>query len=1072
MGKTFVKIVLFIFLYSAGLYAQFDESKARVQITNEVSDLRNIFIEAGFNPDQEKEILLFIEGFIKYRTNTLKIDNVLDRVIDAELVKYPVLTEGQDGVSTIQGVQKTALEQRKNYVNLALKEELGFDLDDLEKQRQTLERITYLYIFPKYKQNLSKRIEEFRRVILEDVSMRSRKEGKPAGERIPLPDRVTNIEKKIDKLRPFVEKRLKKTISQLEGFSQSVKLYVAPNQAEEGLRAGLLDFETGKVGDRGQISADGSLNENFTISPEGGLSDHQIPMSSFPKMYIKGEILQYTTLVQSYLRYKTRLAALKTERNNIQAFRNRPQQDFQADHAFLDGVEQDLESELRGYTKWNRAVGYARTTWAHTESSAYMLVALGLTDMFHFYTGGFLVPEQSKKEYRKYTGRSYWEKVKRDYNSGGLYSGFAAFSVTSEIYNRASTPRFMKSMSSAVDSYTNGAAGTWARGVVVHGFGLALSMKFMGLVADAVDFRQELFSTEFEKLHDLAVQYYLKKNLTTLGAWTQLASSTISFTLAGIVLDVAKKNIKDMNPPKFYKLKGLNKFMKNKMGSMCDSYHERIMQDLTNKQHHNLRMQNWGRNKRYYIFQRFGVTPAKAIFHGTLLFITNSAIETFIMFHPSDKYYEEFGLIMMKMEEEELKAFTEYLSVLGYPTEEGVKDADKKRLNYAYYVYNKFDDLYYLREITHYMKGNYWTTQCVLKQKSPEDIKTIVSMIYEAVKIPENFDINIDNVKNYCFKTKKTADKASESADTPENILTVRNFFTDAKADTNAQKSIGGIVTKDVSVDELVEGALITQKLGPYRTAYELLLKEGKWNDEAKQNVQTLFKKAKELFQQDDKDNIYGQLYNWMDSFAVNALYMPVGDMVYNMVTRYDDEKGEYYRISEIPDIKGFVLDTVNKRWVTQPTGLPWDEYMKVETEKNACGESVKRMEWFLYYILPKYFVTKEDKNNDDKKGFATAVARGLYEDMKTHCGYNENDKTEFYERALADVYPMMTLVASKRDDFMMLMFDIFDGLGLWGTEMEFFMATWIDRDGGRQEKPEDSNNRKVVNPSDSGKNR
>ncbi|MFH1223085.1 MAG: hypothetical protein V1647_01925 [Pseudomonadota bacterium] len=251
---------------------------------------------------------------------------------------------------------------------------------------------------------------------------------------------------------------------------------------------------------------------------------------------------------------------------------------------------------------------------------------------------------------------------------------------------------------------------------------------------------------------------------------------------------------------------------------------------------------------------------------------------------------------------------------------------------------------------------------------------------------------------------------------TDEDIAGYKKFFTDAKADPNVQNTLGGIVTRDVSVDELVEAAVINQTLHYYRFQYEKILKKGEWDDDASMKLSKFFITAGKQYKVSSSDRIKeGQvLYVWMNNFANDAINVTEASI--------DSQARE--------DANAVLKD------------------LGVEIGNDACGLATKKMDWFIYSVLPKYFSSSADVNDSSKVDFAEVVAEGLLNNVKENCPAN-------YTLALADIYPVQAYVMGSSkiktpDGFFMMLMELFTSLGLDASEMEFYLKTGISRDGDR----------------------
>jgi len=202
---------------------------------------------------------------------------------------------------------------------------------------------------------------------------------------------------------------------------------------------------------------------------------------------------------------------------------------------------------------------------------------------------------------------------------------------------------------------------------------------------------------------------------------------------------------------------------------------------------------------------------------------------------------------------------------------------------------------------------------------------------------------------------------------------------------------------------------------------YENILSTGEWNEEAK----TCFA---EVFPNDTN-------HAWMSEFAEKAINEPVNKKV-------------FYTDSE---------------YMFGKTGA-----LGIEVSDDACGNSEKRiMQLFL-----KLYSDYSDKitAGAEELDFAYLVATGLYNKMKYNCVPNAVDKKigAYNTSAMSDLYAVVNYIMFSPDKTTKsLVQSTLRKLGLYEREIDFYIATTVNRDYPRSSSLFGSGNDTPINIDD-----
>jgi len=1093
MGRTLIQIILLLFMLSAPLYSQ------DYDVTDEVRRISEMLKQMGFDPSGDQRIKNFLDTYKLYRFNDFKRAEKQDALIDAEL--FP-------------------------YVDQAIKEELGFDLKDQEVLRKELYNTVYDYILPVYRMKLAldaRRIKNELIMKMYEADDERRGQGgflygdfdndasSKDANNLYLPNTGKVNQQTVPEM---TEEQIPKMIQQQsyvhgdvdrDASDKGSNFYFTStgnrNQpaSPTAIQKRVADIEYWLGRNRKQISSElvsvekalAQLSEGaktyvttagselglFTIM-SGGLSDatNPVPKYGLPKMYVKEEIYQYAMLLRQKNNLQNTLKEIDAWFKELQIYKtaNIDKAEINGEYVFLSNVEKEAYTNYVNMKRGARFNGPKRAlmkTGGHVESSIYMLIALALDQITDEFTKGYLRGPESVKRYSGYTHRTFFKGLYKDYSSGGIYVGFMGFPITGELVSLIPTSEFILKFSKKLDAYTAGVGGTMARGVMKKSIYLAAGLKGMQMSQDAYDFRWELFSTEDKQLHDLAVDYYLKKNITTWGAWSQLASSMLSFATAEIIWAGMKYPFK-----KKYMLHAFNRIMQKKAGIRCDDYHTRIMLDQINKAKKEIRMSEGklqlqkvldilrgrggsptpvdGKLLLYYFWQRWPWTAMKAIGNGYMIFKINGPIQENIMFSPGEAYYEGLGKIVEAMAKRELEAFSSYLALLAEPADpmfKAIMEAThnpnllrEKQEGYIDYIFDKYYSSNFMHDVIVFIKENSWAHDCLFynaeKENGAEKLESYINSLYSAVTDPYNYDAQLETVKanctgNYASLFHAPTEESKKSVD-----ATLQNIGDQLKK-SNGTLDIGKLYLPDSVLGKYIASIPEAQSrecfqkmmgMGNYVACYEDALKErGVWTKQSSQCLKDFYCGSPDL-------------YSWMDKLANRALNDPIDNNVF-----YSDEH----------------------EYMFGPNGI-----LSIEVGNDACGTNVKRMMQLFLKILPDMYdpdATEQWRRLD----FMHLVADAIYLNMKKGCGYvkGAQDQSVFNKNALADLYAVVNYIeydrnktqkelmkkmikniprAQLEDIFkhgytlqQWLMIEILIRFGLYTNEPDFWFATGIGRD-------------------------
>lgn len=953
-----MKVILFILLFSCSAFAQDDQGVGPNIINGinaEVESLREILREdAGIqNPklDADPDIQKFLQLFKAYRITYYRMKKTLDPVIDNEL---------------------------RGELTLAMRRAIGYDFysdpnQGLETLREELQRISEDKINPRIMAKAAREVYTRPTVDYTNYKPVEEPKYKESKQELPksLPDRVIDIQKLMTKYESVLDKRIKNVEKNLSQLTSGVKTYVTPNDIESGL----IDLHY------------------------GNLSDHPVPKGSVPKAYIKEEVLSYSILARERLHLEYLRKNLDDQKRAITIFNKVDKLgDVPRAHDFLNDLEADVASnyniEKKTLSRENRRIWLGdKFSVGNIESSVYMFIALGAKDIIHFYTGGRIMGDHGAKRYGNFTNKTFWEYVQKTYGGNlGIPVSFGAFIFGPMLVRAMPEPQFVKQMTLTLDAYGLGVVGTKVNGLFLGALGLAVGMKFAELAGDIYAFRAELspllhgddngnlekyyvtpeivkkLEEEYKKIHSLAMQYYLKKDITSSQAWSQIASSTLTFTMAEMSWSAMKYPFSFIKPPKSYKLNSFNDFIKKKTGARCTDFHTEVLKDMEAKISKQTKMSE---NKLYYFWQRIPVTASKAIADGTMIFLLNDYFESHMPFlMPGKEYEEEMGKLLVAMEQSELEAFYDYLSILPDFKSEAIsrkiknEEIQKREYEYLDYVYSKFGGLYFLRDAVSYLedKNNTWAPNCLLEKTNADDVKAFLYGLFDAVGDPYNSDSKLKTLMVSCGGTTTVVHEGKELINSQENIKATTERIESLKADTNVQKELGGKLTKNIPVNVLVEGAMNSQTISLYTSAYESRLKKGVWDKGAKDLLSGAFEEFKNIIRrsakkQGVKNDIEGKLkvfddeLAWSDKVANEAINEPVCDLK--------------------PLLSGMNLKF---------------------TGKEPYANEFKRLMCLFLHIYPKYMPNSDTGANgyEHKSNFLYNVAEGLYYKLVQKCGGND----------------------------------------------------------------------------------